>query len=68
MRAQLCWFSLFFAAPIRAHHSHSHIEVTIDPSLAPPAGSAYLWWVLGPVALLILLGLVRAYIRYRRSD
>ena len=51
-----------------AHHDPDHVVIEIDPSLVPPESNTYLWFVFGPLLILVLIGVIRAIKRYRRDD
>ncbi len=65
MRSPSLLTLLFFHAGAYGHHSRDHIEVPIDPSLTPPQGLDYLWSIIGPVAVIVVIGLIRLWGRYR---
>ena len=66
MRAFVTLYTLFQIGLVRAHHTPDHIKIEIDPTLSPPTDPAYLWIVLGPMAVAITIGVIRALLRYRR--
>ena len=67
MKGVIALIFLLHAVVAQAHHSHEHIGVVVDSTLSPPAGSGYLWMVLGPVAGIFLLALFRVVISHRRK-
>ena len=67
MRLFLTVYWMLAMVNAMAHHNPDHIEVSIDPTLLPPQQTGYLWFVLGPLAVAIVIGLLKAISRHRKG-
>ncbi|MCW8964980.1 MAG: hypothetical protein OQL16_14375 [Gammaproteobacteria bacterium] len=64
----LLFIMMFMVQLSHAHHNPDHVVIEIDPSLVPPESNTYLWFIFGPLAILVVIGAIRAIKRYRRDD
>jgi len=64
----LLFIMMFMVELSHAHHNPDHVVIKIDPNLAPPESNAYLWFIFGPMVILVGIGAIRAIKRYRRDE